>query len=82
MHRDEATPTTVADASPGGSLTHTFVVRLWEPPEPAWGTATGVRGVVEHIQSGESVAFGNAEALLGFLQGTGRTGGGSTGGAS
>lgn len=84
MHRHEDTMMTVADPSSegGGSLTQTFVVRLWEPPEPSWGTAQGLRGVVEHIQSGESVAFGDAEALLAFLQGAGRTGEGSTGGAS
>ena len=58
----------------GGSLTQTFVVRLWEEPEPSWGTVEGLRGVVEHIQSGESVAFGDADALFAFLQDAGRTG--------
>jgi hypothetical protein len=82
MHRHEEWTTTVADPTHGGSLTQTFVVRLWEPPEPSWGTAEGLRGVVEHIQSGESVAFGDADALLEFLRGTGGTGERSTGGAS
>ena len=72
----------VADASPGGSLTQTFVVRLWEQPEPSWGTVEGLRGVVEHIQSGESVAFGDADALLAFLHDAGRTGERSAGGTS
>ena len=80
MHRREAR-TTVTDP-PGGSLTQTFVVRLWEQPEPSWGTAQGLRGVVEHIQSGGSVAFGDTDALLEFLQNAGRTGGRSAGGAS
>ena len=74
VHRREERATTVADASSGGSLTQTFVVRLWEEPEPSWGTAEGLRGVVEHIQSGESVAFGDADALFAFLQDAGRTG--------
>jgi hypothetical protein len=81
VHRHEARTTTVTDP-PGGSLTQTFVVRLWEPPEPSWGTAHGLRGVVEHIQSGDSVAFGETDALLAFLQTAGRTGGRSAGGAS
>jgi hypothetical protein len=70
----------MSDQSHGGSLTQTFVVRLWEPPEPSWGSAQGLRGVVEHIQRGDSVAFGDSEALLGFLRE--RMGGGSAGGAS
>ena len=50
------------------TLTQTFVVRLWEAPEPTWGTGEGLRGVVEHVRTGDSVAFGSADALLAFLQ--------------
>ena len=70
----------MSEQSHGGSLTQTFVVRLWEPPEPSWGAAQGLRGVVEHIQGGDSVAFSDPDALLGFLQE--RMGGSSAGGAS
>jgi hypothetical protein len=81
VHRHEAKTTTVTDP-PGGSLTQTFVVRLWKQPEPSGDTAQGLRGVVEHIQSRDSVAFGDVDALLDFLQTAGRTGGRSAGGAS
>ena len=82
MHRHEDTTPSVADAAGGGSLTQTFVVRLWEAPEPTWGTDMGLRGVVEHVRTGDSVAFGSADALLAFLQTA--TGGraSSTGGAA
>jgi hypothetical protein len=63
----------VADDAPGGALADTFVVRLWQPPEASRGTALGLRGVVEHLQSGESTAFGDEDRLLAFLRGTGRT---------
>jgi hypothetical protein len=82
MHRQEEWTTTIADQPHGGSLTQTFVVRLWKPPEPSWGTAIGLRGVVEHVQSGASVAFSDENVLLGFLRGAGLTADGSTGGAS
>ena len=82
MHRQEEWTTTIADPPHGGSLTQTFVVRLWEPSEPAWGTAKGLRGVVEHVQSGRSVAFGDEGGLLAFLRGAGLTADVSTGGAS
>jgi hypothetical protein len=82
VHRHEERTSTVADSPPGGSLTQTFVVRLWETPAPSWGTAEGLRGVVEHIQSGDSVAFGDEVALLTFLQTAGSAGGSSTGGTS
>jgi len=68
MHRDEGTASSVDDSAAGGSLTQTFVVRLWEAPEPTWGTDVGLRGVVEHVRTGDSVAFGSADALLAFLQ--------------
>lgn len=68
MHRHEDTMSSVHDPATGGSLTQTFVVRLWEAPEPTWGTDEGLRGVVEHVRTGDSVAFGSADALLAFLQ--------------
>lgn len=82
MHRDEETTSSVDDPATGGSLTQTFVVRLWEAPEPTWGTDMGLRGVVEHARTGDSVAFRSADALLAFLQTAagGRTR--STGGAA
>ena len=82
MHRDEDTTSSVDDPATGGSLTQTFVVRLWEAPDPTWGTVAGLRGVVEHVRTGDSVAFGSADALLAFLQTAagGRTS--STGGAA
>ena len=82
MHRDEDTTSSVDDPATGGSLTQTFVVRLWETPEPTWGTDEGLRGVVEHVRTGDSVAFGSADALFTFLQtaAEGRTS--STGGAA
>lgn len=67
MHRDEDTASSLDDAATGGSLTQTFVVRLWEAPDPTWGTVAGLRGVVEHVRTGDSVAFGSADALLAFL---------------
>jgi len=73
MHSQDATTTSVADETPGGALTDTFVVRLWQPPETSRGTALGLRGVVEHVRSGESTAFGDEQTLLAFLRGTGRT---------
>ncbi len=82
MHRHEDTTSSVADPSIGGSLTQTFVVRLWETPEPTWGTDTGLRGVVEHVRTGDSVAFGSADALLAFLQTAAGVDTGSTGGAA
>jgi len=72
MHREEAATAGVADPL-GGSLTRTFVVRVWQPPDASGGTTLGLRGVVEHLQSGESVAFGEEDALLAFLREAGRT---------
>jgi hypothetical protein len=72
MHREEARTADVADPL-GGALTRTFVVRLWQPAEASLGTTLGLRGVVEHLQSGESVAFGEEGALLAFLRDAGRT---------
>ena len=82
MHRHEDTTSSVADPPIGGSLTRTFVVRLWETPEPTWGTGTGLRGVVEHVRTGDSVAFGSADALLAFLRTAAGGDAGSTGGVA
>ena len=71
MHREEAATAGVADPL-GGALTRTFVVRVWQP-EPSGGTTLGLRGVVEHLQSGDSVAFSDEDALLAFLREAGRT---------
>ena len=46
MHRHQDTTSSVqADPSVGGSLTHTFVVRLWETPEPPVGNRTRASAV-------------------------------------
>jgi hypothetical protein len=71
MHRQEAATAGVGDPL-GGALTRTFVVRVWQPPEESRGTTLGLRGVVEHLQSGESVAFGGEDALLAFMREAGR----------
>ena len=72
----------MAEPVQGGSLKQTFVVRLWGQPAPPGSSARDLRGVVEHVQSGDSVAFGDQNSLLSFLESAGRTGGSSTGGAS
>ena len=68
VHAGEMTSSLVDPAGGGGSLSQTFVVRVWEPPEPEWGPAGALRGVVEHVQTGASAPFGSAAALLAFLQ--------------
>jgi hypothetical protein len=81
VHGDEQTSNMV-DPAVGGSLTRTFVVRVWEPPEPVWGHGGGLRGVVEHVQTGASAAFESTDALLAFLQTARDPETGSMGGAS
>lgn len=55
----------------GGSLTETFVVRLWEAPQQAGGREpAALRGVVRHAHSGRSAAFTGDESLLAFLRTT------------
>lgn len=81
MHGDEQT-SSVVEPTVGGSLTQTFVVRVWEPPEAVWGQAGGLRGVIEHVQTGASAAFESTDALLAFLQTAMDRRAGSTGGAS
>ena len=72
----------MVDPTVGGSLTQTFVVRVWEPPRPVWGQAGGLRGVAEHVQTGASAAFESTDALLAFLQTAMEGRARSTGGAS
>ena len=43
--------------------TASFLIRVW--PEP--GSATGWRGFVQHVQSGENSYFGDARKLLLFI---------------
>jgi hypothetical protein len=45
----------------------TFVVRVWGPGADG-EEETSVRGVVEHIASGRSDRFRNAEELVSFLR--------------
>lgn len=52
----------------GAAATRTFVVRLWEPAEPTGDGPEALRGVVDHVQSGRSAPFGDADALLAFLR--------------
>ena len=73
MHRQETRTADLPHESPGGALADAFVVRLWQPPEASRGTALGLRGVVEHLRSGESTAFGDEDTLLAFLRSTART---------
>lgn len=40
-----------------------FLIRVW--PEP--GSATGWRGSVQHVQSGDTAYFGDARKLLLFI---------------
>lgn len=57
------------DPSVGGSLTETFVVRLWGAPQQADGNQpAGLRGVVRHARSGRSATFAEEAALLAFLR--------------
>lgn len=43
--------------------TASFLIRVW--PEP--GSATGWRGFVQHVQSGENAYFGDGRKLLLFI---------------
>ena len=45
----------------------TFVVRIWKPP-PETVESHELRGVVEHLGSGESRAFRDDTELLAFLR--------------
>jgi hypothetical protein len=55
----------------------TFVVRAWRPAadEPASSEGGGaLRGVVEHVATGATIPFRDAEQLVAFLQGGGAEG--------
>jgi hypothetical protein len=45
----------------------TFVIRIWTPERPEEGARRGLRGIAEHIGSGEHDAFRNTDELLAFL---------------
>ena len=48
-----------------GTPLNTFIVRFWQEPggnEALW------HGQVQHVQSGERVAFAKEEALLSFIR--------------
>lgn len=47
----------------------TFVVRVWIPGEPdETEAADGLKGTVEHIDSGDVRVFASEAALLGFVR--------------
>jgi hypothetical protein len=46
----------------------TVVVRLWVPTEQAPDPRHSLRGIVEHVSSGRSAAFGDESQLLAFLR--------------
>ncbi len=46
----------------------TVVVRLWVPTEQATGAHEPLRGIVEHVGSGSSAAFGDESELLTFMR--------------
>ena len=47
----------------------TFVVRAWrDDPDGAPATDGSLRGVVEHVATGASTPFTDAEQLLSFLR--------------
>jgi hypothetical protein len=47
----------------------TFVVRVWIPGEPDETEAdNGLKGTVEHIDSGDVRVFASEEALLNFVR--------------
>jgi len=45
----------------------TFVVRVWAPPTAAEGELDQLRGIVEHLGSGDSQPFKDDTELLAFL---------------
>ena len=52
----------------------TFVVRAWRPAADEAASAEGggaLRGVVEHVATGATIPFRDAEQLVAFLQGGG-----------
>jgi hypothetical protein len=55
----------MAESTPVPPAVSIFVVRFWRE-----GTAAGShwRGRIEHVQSGEALAFLDMDAMLGFLR--------------
>ena len=55
----------MTQSEPPASVINTFVVRFWRE-----GTAAGPRwrGRIEHVQSGEGVAFLDLEGVLRFMR--------------
>jgi hypothetical protein len=45
----------------------TFIVRVWVPPSPPEGEGV-LRGVVEHLGSGQKTTFVDDDELLAFLR--------------
>jgi len=52
----------------GGAATRTFVVRIQVPSEPPGDGPVALRGVVDHVQTGRSAPFTDADALLALLR--------------
>jgi hypothetical protein len=46
----------------------TFIVRVWVPAEAQRPSPEDLRGIVEHVGSGRSAAFGDAAELVAFLE--------------
>lgn len=67
MRYPEQTPE-VDRRAVGGAASRTFVVRLWGPGEPTGDGPEALRGVVEHVRSGQSKPFRDADALLALLR--------------
>jgi hypothetical protein len=44
-----------------------FIVRLWQPADPA-DPARGIRGTVMHVRTGRSAVFADEAGLLAFLE--------------
>jgi hypothetical protein len=58
----------------------TFVVRAWrEDPDSEPTSDAGLRGVVEHVATGTSTPFRDADQLLDFLRSPCDPGGGPVG---
>jgi hypothetical protein len=67
------------DASRGGALTETFVIRVAVTERPEERDAADVlRGSVEHVRGGEPVPFASPEQLISIIR---RAIGGPVGGA-
>jgi len=45
-----------------------FLVRVWEPADPAAGGDSGLRGVIRHVPSGAEATFASEAELLACLR--------------